>query len=257
MQVEAWGWSDTSEADAANSAVSRATRVAESIAGGERGKGYLYGTNPLREPVLEQLEFGVVSRNGYGCEVLNTKSVLFCDIDLDGKPAAQSGGVLSQLFGRKPAVSPEQQALDKVRQWVQSHADWGLQAYRTKAGLRLIATHDLFDPVASTADQFFEAVATDSHFRRLCKVQKSFRARLTPKPWRCGSTVPPARWPFRDQQEQRAFEEWRQRYESAAARYAVCARLDHLGSARIHPEVQSVLTLHDARTKTDSGLALA
>src|SRR5579859_5739924 len=134
VQVEVWGWSDTSEADATNSAVSRATRVAESIASGERGKGYLYGTNPLREPVLEQLGFGVVSRNGYGCEVLNTKSVLFCDVDLDEKQTAHTG-VLSQLFGRKPAPSPEQQAMDKVRQWVDAHPEWGLQAYRTKAGL--------------------------------------------------------------------------------------------------------------------------
>src|SRR5579859_871965 len=134
IQVEAWGWSDSSVADAAKCAVSRAQRVAESIARGERGKGYLYGANPLREPVLEQLDFGVVSRNGYGCEVLNTKSVLFCDVDLDEKQSAPTG-VLSQLFGRKPAPSPEQQAMDKVRQWVDAHPEWGLQAYRTKAGL--------------------------------------------------------------------------------------------------------------------------
>ena len=256
VQVEVWGWSDSSEEDAANRAVSRAQRVAESIARGERGKGYLYGTNPLREAVLDQLDFGVVSRNGYGCEVLNTKSVLFCDIDLDDKPPALIG-MLSQLFGRKAAPSPEQQAMEKVRNWVEAHPEWGIQAYRTKAGPRLIATHDLFDPVGSNADQFFDAVAADTHFRRLCKVQKSFRARLTPKPWRCGSTVPPARWPFRDQQQERAFEAWRQRYEAAGAGNAVCARLEHLGSTRMNPEVQSALNFHDRKTKTDSGLPLA
>src|SRR5260370_5965075 len=175
VQVEVFG-ADSSEEDAANRAVSRAQRVAESIARGERGKGYLYGTNPLREPVLDQLDFGVVSRNGYGCEILNTKSVLFCDIDLDDKPRAQTG-MLSQLFGRKAAPSPEQQAMEKVRKWVEANPEWGIQAYRTKPGLRLIATHALFDPVANSADQFFDAVAADTHFPRLCKVQKSFRAR--------------------------------------------------------------------------------
>ena len=174
VQVEVWGWSDSSEADAANLAISRAQRVAESIARGERGKGYLYGTNPLREPVLDQLDFGVVSRNGYGCEVLNTQSVLFCDIDLDDKPSAPTG-VLSQLFGRKAAPS----------------------------------------------------------------------------------TVPPARWPFRDQQQERAFEAWRVRYEAASAGNAVCARLEHLGSTRVNPEVQAALNFHDRKTKTDSGLPLA
>jgi hypothetical protein len=256
IQVEAWGWSDSSEADAATCAVSRAQRVAESIARGERGKGYLYGANPLREPVLKQLDFGVVSRNGYGCEVLNTKSVLFCDVDLDQKPNALIG-VFSHLLGRKAAPSPEQQAMDKVRSWVEAHAEWGIQAYRTKAGLRLIATHDLFDPVANGADRFFDAVAADPHFRRLCKVQKSFRARLTPKPWRCGSNVPPARWPFRDQQQERAFEAWRQRYEAAGAGNAVCARLQHLGSTHMNPEVQAALLFHDRKTKADIDLPLA
>jgi hypothetical protein len=256
VQVEVWGWSDRSEADAASCAVSRAQRLAESIARGERGKGYLYGANPLREPVLEQLDFGVVSRNGYGCEVLNTQSVLFCDIDLDDKSQAQTG-MLSQFFGRKATVSPEQQAMDKVRNWVAAHPEWGIQAYRTKAGLRLIATHDVFDPVGNSADQFFDAVAADPHFRRLCKVQKSFRARLTPKPWRCGSTVPPARWPFRDQQQERAFEAWRQRYEATSAANAVCARLEHLGSTRMNPEVRAVLNFHDRKTKADSALPLA
>jgi hypothetical protein len=257
VQVEAWGWSDSSETEAASLAASRAQRLAQSIASGERGKGYLYGTNPLREPVLERLEFGIVSRNGYGCEVLNSESVLFCDIDFDDKQTAQPSGILSKLFGGKPAASPEQQALDKVRGWIEHHTDWGIQAYRTKAGLRLIATHDVFDPVANTCDQFFDAVAADPHFRRLCKVQKSFRARLTPKPWRCGTTVPPARWPFRDQQQQRAFEAWKQGYDAAAARNAVCTKLEHLGSSHINPQVQAALAFHDSRTKAGSGLPLA
>jgi len=92
VEVEVWGWSDSSEADAERNAASRATRVAQSIASGDRGKGYLYGSNPLREPVLDQVKspsgemLGVVTRNGYGCEVLNTPSVLFCDIDLEDAP---------------------------------------------------------------------------------------------------------------------------------------------------------------------------
>src|SRR5260370_17256859 len=96
VQVEVFG-ADSSEEDAANRAVSRAQRVAESIARGERGKGYLYGTNPLREPVLEQLDFGVVSRNGYGCEGLNTNSVLFSHIDPHYKPPPQTR-TLSHFF---------------------------------------------------------------------------------------------------------------------------------------------------------------
>jgi len=200
-----------------------------------------------------------VTRNGYGCEVLNTPSVLFCDIDLEDAPKEQSGGLLSSLFGRgaAPPASPESRAVAKVRQWVQAHGEWGVEAYRTKAGLRLIATHDLFDPASGGADAFFEAVDADPHFRRLCKVQKSFRARLTPKPWRYGVTTPPARWPFRDARESGAFEDWKRGYDAAAAGKSVCGRLEHLGSTRIHPGAEFVLGLHDRRTKVDSGLPLA
>jgi hypothetical protein len=272
IETEVWGWSDTSEQEAAAQAASRAGSLAEAIARGERAnfsnrpKGYnLYGANPLREPILEQVrsasgsELGVISRNAYGCDVLNTKSILFCDIDFDENQKGAPSGVFARLFGRKHEAepSPEQKAMAKVRDWVQANADWGIEAYRTKAGLRLIATHDLFDPAGGQAEPFFDAVGADPYFRRLCSIQKSFRARLTPKPWRCGEKVPPSRWPFRNQDEERAFEQWRRSYETSSARNAVCRRLEHLGSSRVHPDVQVAMALHDQRTKTDSGLALA
>lgn len=266
VQVEAWGWSDESSEQAASLAAVRARRLAEAIARGDRNKGYLYGSNPLREPILEQVSsasgglLGVVSRNAYGCDVLNTSSVLFCDIDFDEKQqSAPPQGVFSSLFGRKQEAppSPAEQAMAKVRKWGEAHSEWGVEAYRTKAGLRLVATHALFDPVSDDADEFFDAVNADPYFRRLCSIQKSFRARLTPKPWRCGSSVPPARWPFRDPGEEQGFEQWRQGYQQSAANHAVCERLGHVGSAQIHPDVQVALKLHDERTKADSRLPLA
>ncbi len=266
VETEVWGWSDTSEQEAAALAASRAGRLAEAIARGERGKEYLYGSNPLRELILEQVrsplgeELGVISRNAYGCDVLNTKSVLFCDIDFDeDKKSSRTAGVFAGLFGRKPEPAPsqEQKAMTKVRDWVGANADWGIEAYRTKAGLRLIATHALFDPAGTQAEPFFDAVRADPYFRRLCKIQKSFRARLTPKPWRCGEKVPPARWPFRNQDEERAFERWRLGYEKSSAKNAVCQRVEHVGQTRVHPDVRIAMALHDQRTKSDSGLALA
>ena len=235
--------------------------MAEAIERGDREKGYLYGTNPLRENVLQELGFGIVTRNGYGCEVLNTPSVLFCDIDIEGG-AHKSGGFLSRkLFGKKQAASSmspaEERAMSKVRNWVDENSSWGIEAYRTKAGLRLIATHDVFDPMGEPAARFFEAVSADKYFRTLCKVQKSFRARLTPKPWRCGQKVPPARWPFLGHQQEHAFAEWLRRYEAASAGNAVCGRLERLGSDGVHPNVEGLLRFHDARTKADSGLPLA
>lgn len=262
IEVEAWGWSDVSDSDATNQGAARAQRLAEALGRGERNKGYLYGSNPLREPVLEQVgSLGVVTRNGYGCEVLNTASVLFCDIDLPVvAPHQKLTGLLSGLFGSKSASAagtPEQQAMAKVRQWVESNHAWGIEAYRTKAGLRLIATHALFDPMAGASEAFFDAVGADPYFRKLCQIQKSFRARLTPKPWRCGMRQKPPKWPFLDLRAQSSFENWLQSYQAAIGGYAVCARIEHLGSTRAHPDVQVAIKLHDGRTKADSGLPLA
>jgi hypothetical protein len=44
---------------------------------------------------------------------------------------------------------------------------------------------------------------------------------------------------------------------SDGAQRAVCQRLEHVGLARIHPDAQTLMSLHDRRAKMDSGLALA
>ncbi len=77
----------------------------------------------------------------------------------------------------------------KAELWTRNHSDWGWRIYRTRAGLRLLATHALFDPETAAADGVFDALGADPLYRQLCKTQKCFRARLTPKYWRCEATV--------------------------------------------------------------------
>ena len=77
-------------------------------------------------------------------------------------------------------------AIAKVENWTRNNPDWGWRIYRTRAGLRLLATHALFDPEAAASDGVFDALGADPLYRQLCKTQKCYRARLTPKPWRCG-----------------------------------------------------------------------
>ena len=84
-----------------------------------------------------------------------------------------------------------------------------------------------------------------------------FRARLTPKPWRCGLTPPPNRYPWEDAGAEARYRDWEQHYEQGIARYAVCKLITQLGPAETHPDVEPVLALHDEMTRLTDQRPLA
>ncbi|HBO43822.1 MAG TPA: hypothetical protein DD670_07815, partial [Planctomycetaceae bacterium] len=99
------------------------------------------------------------------------------------------------------------------------------------------------------------AAGADPLYVRLCRAQECFRARLTPKPWRCGANRISVKWP-RDADEQRQFEAWLADYDSSAARYSTCHFLGASGDV-VHPEIAKLVDLHDALTKCCEKLSLA
>ena len=132
-----------------------------------------------------------------------------------------------------------------------------MRVYRTYAGLRYLVTHAPFSPTDGEVQAVMQAVGTDPQYIRLCQVQKSFRARLTPKPWRIGVSNPPARFPFEDAGEERAMHEWEVRYDAASAGRATCRFMEEIGGGTEHPDVAPIRALHDEHTKAASGLPLA
>jgi hypothetical protein len=199
-----------------------------------------------------------ITRNSYGCQVLNSAHALFVDVDLpDGSP--KTGGVFGSLFGRHaaPAETPEQSAIAKAGHWSSNQPGWNWRVYRTKAGLRLLATHALFDPADPICESVFDAVDADPLYRKLCQTQKCFRARLTPKPWRCDVPNPPTRWPFADLLAERKFTDWDARYQSASRGKATCQLVDP-GKGPVHSDLQPLIQLHDEMTHANTpGLMLA
>jgi len=121
---------------------------------------------------------------------------------------------------------------------------------------RRSATHTQFDPNDAECNAAFDAVGADPLYRKLCEHQQSFRARLTPKPWRCGVRTPPARWPFQDAKAEQAFEKWSGRYATVSATRATC-RLLSAGNGAMHPSLQPIVELHDTLTRATSDLPLA
>jgi hypothetical protein len=204
----------------------------------------------------------VITRNSYGSQVLNTARVMFVDIDLP-EPREPRVGFFQALFGKRrpapPQASPEleNEALMRVETWTASNYQWGWRVYRTRSGLRLLATQGTVSADAPTTDQIFEALGADPLYRKLCKSQKCFRARLTPKPWRCEEDPgKPPRWPWTPKEEKR-FHKWEAEYNETSAERATCEFVRQIGSATVHPEVQSIIQLHDEATKVGLNLPLA
>lgn len=261
----AWRWSDSSLAEAQAFANEAAQRLADQIRHGDiprRERGY-YPGRPFREQTLREIRNGngellaVITRNSYGCLVLNTSRTMFVDVDL---PEPKAPGLLARLFGRPTISQPtenESSALARLELWTQRNPDWGWRIYRTRAGLRFLATHALFDPETVASDGVFDALGADPLYRQLCKTQKCFRARLTPKPWRCGIHRKPERWPWLTPKAEKRFQAWEEKYQATFLKWATCEFVRSAGNRNVLSDLESLIKLHDEMTNAESKLPLA
>ncbi|WP_213953999.1 MULTISPECIES: hypothetical protein [unclassified Variovorax] len=255
---------------------------------------------PIREEIVQRAGDAVITRNSYGALCLNTPDVLFLDIDFESHkmdsgamefalgPALIAGllagwSAESWIAGAIAAVAvfavalrigkdrkrgdasavnpgPEKRAKARIARFMQQHADWHLRIYRTPAGFRLLAMHDVFDPASAAVTECFRQLGVDKVYARMCQNQGCFRARLTAKPWRIGIAdhlrprpgvwpVAPERLPMR--------EAWVRRYDASARGHAACRFLEAVGSAKVHPAAQRVQDVHDQLSQATSGLPIA
>jgi len=252
--VVIWQWSDVSVGEAQRIATDRVREVAEKVRAGQQLNRYGYGERPMREEIVQGVnndagsEVAIVTRNLYGALVLNAANAMFIDIDFADKGAAgSSSGGFSWGFGKRPP-SREDQHVERITAWTSSHPDVGLRVYRTAAGLRCLITNQTFDPTRSDALDILRAFESDPLYMRLCKAQDCFRARLTPKPWRCNMTTPPSRFPWENSDLEVQYRLWERQYDQASRSYAVCKLIKQLGRSEIHPDVAPILKLHDQLT---------
>lgn len=254
---------------------------------------------PIREEIVERHGETIVTRNGYGSLCLNTPNVLFLDIDFPELPVnfacwlgmfalavpfAVGFSTGSWLYGviafvgavavaswiaewslRRAARSgdrhanDEREALARLTAFVDARPDWEARVYRTPQGLRVLVTHRTFDPNEPEVLECFRALAVDTRYANMCRKQKCFRARVSPKPWRanvCRIRPRPGVWPLTGP----ALADrvgWVAEYSAACAGFASCRYLDTLGRGGVHPAARPVLELHDRLCKATSDLPLA
>ncbi len=144
--------------------------------------------------------------------------------------------------------------LTSIRDFGARHPELGVRAYRTRHGFRLLVSGADAHPASEQARALMAEVRSDPLYMLLCRVHDTYRARLTPKPWR----VEIDRFESLGTRTATAPEhqDWVHRYRDASAQVAVCRLLEVTGPAP-SAEEQRIIDLHDRATRPGSGLPLA
>lgn len=249
-----WKFSNNSQEEAQQLANERVRQISEKFRKEKiPPQKYLYSDQPLREPVIQEIHNSVISRNVYGCLILNTADVMFVDVDF---PATKRPSLLRRLF-KGPEKDVPLETLSKIESWTAQNDEWGWRVYRTFAGYRLLATNGVFSPDSAEVHAVFKGLGSDPLYQVLCKVQKCFRARLTPKPWRCDVVAPSVRWPWASDDAFNTFKNWEQKYDLQSKKFATCKLVKTIGNPIVHPSVQPIIELHDRLTLVGTDLPLA
>lgn len=149
---------------------------------------YPYPDRAIVEPVLERLddparpgnELARLTRNSYLATVLNAYDVLFVDVDTCADT--------SNAPEEKPV--PEAEALAALDALCAERPELAFRVYATRAGLRYLCTTRRFAPRSPESAEILRRLRSDPRYARLCRVQNCYRARLTPKFWRCYTDGP-------------------------------------------------------------------
>ena len=258
LRLVSWSGSNESVAEAKQQASKKLEQWLIRLRAGQLRGGYPYhGNDAVREELIEETYdddgklIAAITRNRYGALVLNSAEVLFADVDLPVSAAKRGNplaALLSWFTGRK-ADAHDARARDEYRErfaaFHDRHPDLALRVYETAAGFRLVILNKLFDPLSAETQTILERLDSDDLYIRLCRSQECFRARLTPKPWRCGVGNPPNRYPREDDREERRFVSWLKDYDSQIKDYRVCRLVDEYGRENIAEAAQTVVRIHD------------
>jgi hypothetical protein len=261
IDVTAWGWSADSADEALRRAEESVQRSAARVAAGQGfPDSYSYLDRPRREEIVEEIKnsdgeiIAMVTRNHYGSLVLNTTNLMFIDVDVpsEGLSLIQS---IKRLFG---IAVPD--ASEKIREQIAATAasrpEYTFRLYKTAAGFRLAVINKRITPTSPESDGLLAAFGSDPLYVKLCKNQESFRARLSPKHWRCGVNSPHDRFPFENQSAEDRHRNWTKKYHEASGQFATCTFVEQYGSQHGVADFRQLIDLHDRETKAASGLPL-
>jgi hypothetical protein len=188
---------------------------------------YDAGYSVLTEKLTNELYYksslqGILSINSYEATILNAERMLIVDVDIDG-----------DYLEYNTAPVSEKQAITALYAW-QAERGGNFRVYRTAGGLRYIETSREWLPSSLETKRVMSNLYADIKYSLLCQTQETFRARLTPKPWR--------------------YDDWKvySEDEEETKDVAVCKLMIVVGEQTVDDRFKNLITLHDKKTKAFS-----
>lgn len=289
----AWGWSNISEKDALDRAFKRAKEAASRFLSGESNRDkneQYYFSAPFREEeitsslIRDISESFKITRNRYGALVLNSTDLMILDIDVE-QPLEKRPSIIELLTGslrKKNKLQLDQNesaTYNRIINWINNNSNYLTRVYKTAAGYRVIILNFEFKPESSESIKIMDELGVDPLYKKLCEKQRCFRARLTPKPWRCGLSTPIALWPFDSKDQEKHYARWLEEYNREIENFSTCKFLysnqdttnnqknaEHDGaddgaskvpSEELQDAVKTQIELHDRLTRSSDDAVLA
>lgn len=241
-----FGGSNISALEAMKDAEHKLLNV-QKIINGELGKDPEYEADILEEIIEKIDDANIVTRNRYGALVLNSKELMFIDVD------AYSKTLFDIIFRRK--YSLKQLMFRKIEETANQkiYADFGFRVYETANGFRILITNKAFDPRSKESKRIMDDFNSDYLYRWLCIKQNCYRARLTPKPYRVKQKKIKVIYPNRSEQQEQELSNWLNEYEQKNKSFSTCRLVKEYGRTRMN----KVIEYHDKVTGVKLTAALA
>jgi len=223
----------------------------------EKAQGIIQGTAQkvreyeadIREEIIETIDSdNIITRNRYGALILNTKHLMFIDIDVRGR------SLFDKLFQR--GKSAKEIALSRIIKTAnkEAYAGLGFRIYETFQGYRVMVTNEDFSAQSMRSRNILQDFGADEMYRYLCERQNCYRARLSPKPYRVKQKGIKVKYPHRTAEQEAELAQWLKSYAYKSQRFVSCRFIQQIGTVR---DKQKIIAYHDHMTKTRSDDPLA
>lgn len=241
-----FGGSNVSEIEAIHDAEKKLIK-AQKIINGELRKDDTYEADIIEEIVEKIDDENIITRNRYGALILNSKKLLFIDIDNYSKT------IFDFLFKNK--YTSKELMLHKIEKTAKKdkYSNFGFRVYETSKGFRVLVTNKEFNPRSHESKSIMNDFNSDYLYRWLCIKQNCYRARLTPKPYRIKQKGIRVIYPNRNDEQQQKLSNWIKDYEQKSQKFSTCHLVKQYGKVQMN----DVIEYHDKVTGIKSGYKLA
>lgn len=242
-----YGGSNISESEAIKDA-ERKFQNAQKKINNQLGRDDSYEVD-IREEIIEEIDSeNIVTRNRYGALVLNSKNMMFIDID------EYTRSIWDMLFNRSKTQKEFMLAhIEKTTQRIE-YADFAFNIYETHKGYRVLVTNQTIDPRSEKSRKMMKAFHADRLYRYLCVYQNCYRARLTPKPHRIKQKRIHVIFPNRNAEGQMKLDNWIRSYDERSKTFSTCRFIKSIGNASLN---NKIIKFHDDRCNIHKSYPLA